>query len=121
MKGCSFIFTRVDLYPGQSLVNDPATTLHGWEQPPEFANPKDALDYMVGLIMQPDTVKINCTALPMVQQLRHCNGYAICKSLQRVNLIPDVLTFISRSLLCMLLWQLVKKPILNITLKIATT
>ena len=42
--------------PGQSLVNDPAQP-YMWEQPPEFANPRDALDYMVGLIMQTDTVK----------------------------------------------------------------
>jgi len=42
--------------PGQSLVNDPAQP-YMWEQPPEFANPKDALDYMVGLIMQPDAMK----------------------------------------------------------------
>ena len=42
--------------PGQSLVNDPIQP-YAWEQPPEFANPKDALDYMVGLIFQPDTMK----------------------------------------------------------------
>tara|TARA_R100000544_G_scaffold24483_1_gene12359 strand:- start:184 stop:918 length:735 start_codon:yes stop_codon:yes gene_type:complete len=42
--------------PGQSLVNDPAQP-YMWEQPPEFANPKDALDYMTGLIMRPDAIK----------------------------------------------------------------
>ena len=42
--------------PGQSLVNDPAQP-YLWEQPPEFANPRDALDYMTGLIMRPDTMK----------------------------------------------------------------
>ena len=42
--------------PGQSLVNDPSQP-YMWEQPPEFANPRDALDYMTGLIMQPDAMK----------------------------------------------------------------
>ena len=42
--------------PGQSLVNDPSQP-YPWEQPPEFANPKDALDYMTGLIFQPEAMK----------------------------------------------------------------
>ena len=42
--------------PGQSLVNDPSQP-YPWEQPPEFANPKDALDFMVGLIFQPEAIK----------------------------------------------------------------
>ncbi len=42
--------------PGQSLVNDPAQP-YPWERPPEFANPKHALDYMVGLIFQPEAMK----------------------------------------------------------------
>ena len=42
--------------PGQSLVNDPSQP-YAWEQPPEFANPKDALDYMTGLIFQPEAMK----------------------------------------------------------------
>ena len=42
--------------PGQSLVNDPSQP-YAWEQPPEFANPKDALDYMTGLVFQPDSMK----------------------------------------------------------------
>ena len=42
--------------PGQSLVNDPSQP-YPWEQPPEFANPKDALDYMTGLIFQPEAMQ----------------------------------------------------------------
>ena len=48
--------------PGQSLVNDPDQP-YPWEQPPEFSNPRDALDYMVGLIFQPDAMKEIVTAL----------------------------------------------------------
>lgn len=42
--------------PGQSLVNDPSQP-YLWEQAPEFANPKDALDYMTGLVFQPEAMK----------------------------------------------------------------
>lgn len=42
--------------PGQSLVNDPSQP-YPWEQAPEFANPKDALDYMVATIFQPEPMK----------------------------------------------------------------
>jgi len=42
--------------PGQSLVNDPSQP-YAWEQPPEFANPKDALDYMTGVIFQPEAMQ----------------------------------------------------------------
>ena len=42
--------------PGQSLVNDPSQP-YPWEQPPEFANPKDALDYMTGVIFQPEAMQ----------------------------------------------------------------
>ncbi len=42
--------------PGQSLVNDPAQP-YPWERPPEFTNPKQALDYMVSLLMQPEAMK----------------------------------------------------------------
>jgi hypothetical protein len=42
--------------PGQSLTNDPSQP-YPWEQPPEFANPRDALNYMVGLIFQPEAMK----------------------------------------------------------------
>ena len=48
--------------PGQSLVNDPDQP-YPWEQPPEFSNPRDALDYMVGLIFQPDAMKEIVTSL----------------------------------------------------------
>jgi hypothetical protein len=48
--------------PGQSLMNSPDQP-YPWERPPEFSNPRDALDYMVGLIFQPDAMKEIVTAL----------------------------------------------------------
>lgn len=48
--------------PGQSLMNSPEQP-YPWERPPEFSNPRDALDYMVGLIFQPDAMKEIVTAL----------------------------------------------------------
>ena len=47
---------------GQSLMNSPEQP-YPWERPPEFSNPRDALDYMVGLIFQPDAMKEIVTAL----------------------------------------------------------
>ena len=48
--------------PGQSLtrsVDDP----YPWETPPEFSNPREALDDIVGSIMQPEAVKNIVSAL----------------------------------------------------------
>ena len=48
--------------PGQSLtrsVDEP----YPWETPPEFSNPREALDDIVGSIMQPEAVKNIVSAL----------------------------------------------------------
>jgi len=48
--------------PGQSLtrsVDDP----YPWETPPEFSNPREALDDIVGSIMQPEAMKNIVAAL----------------------------------------------------------
>jgi len=48
--------------PGQSLTNDPAQP-YPWEKPAEFSNPKDALDYMSGIIFQTEAMKQIVAAL----------------------------------------------------------
>ena len=47
---------------GQSLTNDVAQP-YPWEKPPEFSNPREALDDIVGSIMQPEAVKNIVSAL----------------------------------------------------------
>ena len=47
---------------GQSLTNDVAQP-YPWETPPEFSNPREALDDIVGSIMQPEAVKNIVSAL----------------------------------------------------------
>lgn len=42
--------------PGQSLTNSPEQP-YAWEQPPVFANPRDALEDVVDSLLQPDAVK----------------------------------------------------------------
>ena len=42
--------------PGQSLVNSPDLK-YAWEQPPEYPNPKDALDYISSILLQKDAVQ----------------------------------------------------------------
>lgn len=48
--------------PGQSLTNNPENP-YPWETPPEFANPREALDDVVGSIMQPEAMKNIVSAL----------------------------------------------------------
>ena len=42
--------------PGQSLTNDPEQP-YPWETPPEFANPREALDDILSSLLQPEAVK----------------------------------------------------------------
>jgi|SRR5210317_394380 hypothetical protein len=42
--------------PGQSLTNDPEQP-YPWETPPEFANPREALNDILSSLLQPDAVK----------------------------------------------------------------
>ena len=48
--------------PGQSLTNS-AESPYDWETPPEFSNPREALDNIVGSIMKPEAMKNIVTAL----------------------------------------------------------
>jgi len=48
--------------PGQSLTKDTEDT-YPWEKPPEFTNPREALDDVVGSIMQPEAMKNIVSAL----------------------------------------------------------
>jgi|TARA_R100001377_G_C3194409_1_gene112007 hypothetical protein len=48
--------------PGQSLMNSPEEP-YSWEQPPEFTNPREALDYVVALMFEPEAMKNIIVAL----------------------------------------------------------
>lgn len=48
--------------PGQSLTRD-SEDPYPWETPPEFTNPREALDDVVGSIMQPEAMKNIVSAL----------------------------------------------------------
>ena len=48
--------------PGQSLTRD-IEDPYPWETPPEFTNPREALDDVVGSIMQPEAMKNIVSAL----------------------------------------------------------
>ena len=48
--------------PGQSLTKDTEDP-YPWETPPEFTNPREALDDVVGSIMQPEAMKNIVSAL----------------------------------------------------------
>lgn len=42
--------------PGQSLVSNPEES-RPWEKPPTYANPREALEYITALLLQPETVE----------------------------------------------------------------
>ena len=48
--------------PGQSLTNSPDTK-YPWEQPAKFANPREALNEITNLILQPEAIKSTINAL----------------------------------------------------------
>ena len=48
--------------PGQSLTSD-LEQPRPWERPPEFANPREALNHITSLILKPDSVKELLAAL----------------------------------------------------------
>ena len=48
--------------PGQSLTNSPDQP-YPWEQPAEFANPRDAIDAILTQLLQPEAVKEIINAL----------------------------------------------------------
>ena len=48
--------------PGQSLTNSPDQP-YPWEQPAEFANPRDAIDAILTQLLQPEAVKEIITGL----------------------------------------------------------
>jgi hypothetical protein len=48
--------------PGQSLTNDPDQP-YPWERPPEFANPREALNHILSSLLQPEAIKELINAL----------------------------------------------------------
>jgi len=48
--------------PGQSLTNNPDTP-YAWEKPAKFANPREALNEITNLILQPEAIKSTINAL----------------------------------------------------------
>jgi len=54
--------SRGSAIPGQSLTNSPDQP-YPWEQPAEFANPRDAIDAILTQLLQPEAVKEIINAL----------------------------------------------------------
>jgi len=48
--------------PGQSLTNNPDTP-YAWEKPAKFSNPREALNEITNLILQPEAIKSTINAL----------------------------------------------------------
>ena len=54
--------TKGSAIPGQSLTNNPEQP-RPFESPPEFANPRDALNYILSILLEPKATKELLTAL----------------------------------------------------------
>jgi len=80
--------------PGQSLTKDTEDT-YPWEKPPEFTNPREALDDVVGSIMQPEAMKNIVSALAQgaaVADLGTAILYAKCNE---GKITPDVMMMLA--------------------------
>tara|TARA_R110002074_G_scaffold337752_1_gene508394 strand:+ start:363 stop:1097 length:735 start_codon:yes stop_codon:yes gene_type:complete len=84
--------------PGQSLVNDPAQP-YPWERPPEFSNPKHALDYMVGLIFQPEAMKNIVQALATGAPVADIAMVSLYAKFTEGKFNPDVLMLLAEPIM----------------------
>tara|TARA_R110000765_G_scaffold207178_2_gene312251 strand:+ start:495 stop:1229 length:735 start_codon:yes stop_codon:yes gene_type:complete len=84
--------------PGQSLTNDPSQP-YPWEQPPEFSNPRDALNYMVGLIFQPDAMKEIVRALANGAAVADIAMVMLYSKFTEGKFNPDVLLLLAEPLM----------------------
>jgi len=80
--------------PGQSLTNSPENP-YPWETPPEFANPREALDDIVGSIMQPDAMKNIVSALAQGAAVADLGTAILYAKFNEGKITPDVMMMLA--------------------------
>jgi hypothetical protein len=80
--------------PGQSLTRD-SENPYPWETPPEFANPREALDDVVGSIMQPEAMKNIVSALAQGAAVADLGTAILYAKLNEGKLSPDVMMLLA--------------------------
>jgi len=80
--------------PGQSLTNNPENP-YPWETPPEFANPREALDDIVGSIMQPEAMKNIVSALAQGAAVADLGTAILYAKFNEGKITPDVMMLLA--------------------------
>ena len=76
--------------PGQSLTKS-ADDPYPWEAPPEFANPREALDDIIGSIMQPEAMKNIVAALVKGGAVADIGTAILYAKFNEGKITPDVM------------------------------
>ena len=80
--------------PGQSLTKDTEDT-YPWEKPPEFTNPREALDDIVGSIMQPEAMKNIVSALAQGAAVADLGTAILYAKFNEGKITPDVMMMLA--------------------------
>lgn len=80
--------------PGQSLTRD-IEDPYPWETPPEFSNPREALDDVVGSIMQPEAMKNIVSALAQGGAVADIGTAILYAKFNEGKITPDVMMMLA--------------------------
>lgn len=80
--------------PGQSLTRD-SEDPYPWETPPEFSNPREALDDIVGSIMQPEAMKNIVGALAQGGAVADIGTAILYAKFNEGKITPDVMMMLA--------------------------
>ena len=80
--------------PGQSLTRD-SEDPYPWETPPEFTNPREALDDIVGSIMQPEAMKNIVGALAQGGAVADIGTAILYAKFNEGKITPDVMMMLA--------------------------
>ena len=80
--------------PGQSLTNSPENP-YPWETPPEFTNPREALDDIVGSLMQPEAMKNIVSALAQGAAVADLGTAILYAKFNEGKITPDVMMLLA--------------------------
>ena len=80
--------------PGQSLTRD-TDNPYPWETPPEFTNPREALDDIVGSLMQPEAMKNIVSALAQGAAVADLGTAILYAKFNEGKINPDVMMMLA--------------------------
>jgi hypothetical protein len=80
--------------PGQSLTRD-TDDPYPWETPPEFTNPREALDDVVGSIMQPEAMKNIVSALAQGAAVADLGTAILYAKFNEGKITPDTMMLLA--------------------------